>query len=174
MSHALPSLIAAAVTVSPAARIARLYTYVSPVPYWAKKYLSPNPAVQLLLVLSLALPAFVVLYGIKPLVDYWEAPAAAVAAAGPILVSLAAVAQILAVRPLVGAHLGSGLLEWHLVRHDTGGPGANNANQVATREAVVRKRLLNVYATVCQVGDCRTGLAHTTAALAVSCRWCVG
>ncbi|KXZ53894.1 hypothetical protein GPECTOR_6g812 [Gonium pectorale] len=139
------------------ARVARLYSYVSPPPHWGERYLAPGPLSAAILRLALALPLAVVLFGIRPAVDFWG-PAASAAAAGavlgPALVAAAAAAQLLAVRPLVGSHLGSALLEYHLVRHSvTHGSSAGAAVTATTpaaaamRDELLRKRLHFVYAT---------------------------
>ncbi|EFJ45671.1 hypothetical protein VOLCADRAFT_94071 [Volvox carteri f. nagariensis] len=163
--HSDPGLVAGGLAVvagllgaalmGPAARIAKLYSYTSPVPFWAAKYLTPHPAAKAAVHLSLVLPLLVVLYGIVPMSDFL-APLTAAAALGPALVVAAAAAQLFAIRPLAAAHLGGGLLEWHVLRHEAlpggggGGAGGNTALQGA-REVLIRKRLHLVYATVCQV-----------------------
>ncbi|GIM14882.1 hypothetical protein Vretimale_17754 [Volvox reticuliferus] len=146
---AVAGVIAAAL-LGPASRVAKLYHYTSPVPSWAAKYLTPHPLAAAVVRLSLVLPLLVVLYGIVPMSDFWPVPPAVAAALGPALVAAAAVAQLLAVRPLVAAHLGGGLLEWHLLRHEAL-PGGSTGGQTV-RDSLIRKRLTLVYATVCQVG----------------------
>ncbi|GIL64020.1 hypothetical protein Vafri_18008 [Volvox africanus] len=144
----------AATLLGPASRVAKLYHYTSPVPSWAAKYLTPHPLTTAIVRLSLVLPLLVVLYGIVPMSDFWPVPPAAAGALGPALVAAAAVVQLLAVRPLVAAHLGGGLLEWHLLRHEAlpGGGGGGSTGGQTVRDSLIRKRLTLVYATVCQVG----------------------
>ncbi|GLI71436.1 hypothetical protein VaNZ11_016650 [Volvox africanus] len=145
--------VVAATLLGPASRVAKLYHYTSPVPSWAAKYLTPHPLATAIIRLSLVLPLLVVLYGIIPMSDFWPVPSAVAGALGPALVAATAVVQLLAVRPLVAAHLGGGLLEWHLLRHEAlpgGGGGSTGAQTV--RDTLIRKRLTLVYATVCQVG----------------------
>ncbi|GLC44919.1 hypothetical protein PLESTM_001662500 [Pleodorina starrii] len=160
---ALVAGLIAAALLGPASRVAKLYAYTSPVPVWAAKYLTPHPLATAAVRASLVLPLLVVLYGIVPMSDFWPLPAggAAAAALGPALVAAAALAQLFAVRPLAASHLGGGLLEWHLLRHEVvapgggaggGGAGGNGgAGAQGAREALMRKRLTLVYATVCQV-----------------------
>ncbi len=142
--------------------MAKLYFYTSPVPPWAEKYLTPKPLAAAAVRISLALPLLVVLHGILPMSDWWPVPpGAASAALGPALVAAAALATLMAVRPLVAAHLQGALLEWHLLRHEAlpagaagGGGGGNATAAQGVRDTLLRTRLTLVYATVCQVRGC--------------------
>ncbi|KAG2451823.1 hypothetical protein HYH02_003599 [Chlamydomonas schloesseri] len=155
-------------------RIARLYSHISPVPQWAEQYLAPPAVVTAVLRLALAVPLVVVLYGVKPMAGFLagglgvadpgtflSGPAAGAAGAvGPVLLLVASLLFILLIRPLAAAHLGTGLLEWHVLRHSdttiTGSAAsappsaAASASVKEVRDMVARRRLHNVYATVCQ------------------------
>ncbi|KAG2441731.1 hypothetical protein HXX76_003346 [Chlamydomonas incerta] len=170
---AVAGVLAASMMAS-CSRIARLYAHISPVPQWAEQYLAPPAIVTAVLRLALAVPLVVVLYGLKPMTAYLASglgvanpgtflsgpTAGAAGAVGPALLLATSLLFILAIRPLAAAHLGTGLLEWHVLRHSdttlTGAVAAAQPTAAASasvkevRDMVARRRLNNVYATVCQ------------------------
>jgi hypothetical protein len=93
------------------ARIARLYSHISPVPQWAEQYLAPPAIVTAVLRLALAVPLVVVLYGIKPMAGFVagglgvtnpgtflsDPAAGAVGAVGPILLLVTSLLLVLMV-----------------------------------------------------------------------------
>eukprot|EP00198_Chlamydomonas_reinhardtii_P008489 XP_001697826.1 predicted protein [Chlamydomonas reinhardtii] len=107
-------------------RIARLYAHISPVPQWAEQYLAPPALVTAALRLALTAPLVVVLYGIKPMSGFL---ASGLGIANP-----------------------GTFLDTTLTGTSAASPpsAAASASVKEVRDMVARRRLHNVYATVCQ------------------------